>query len=65
MFQLINQKSRACQLLQDSPRFVAVPEYILAIGNFLNEMAGREKAKGFQLSSLAKVSASVVEKRGF
>ncbi|KAM9120564.1 uncharacterized protein ACDP82_014432 isoform 1-T1 [Pangshura tecta] len=53
---LINQKIRACKELQDSQKFVAVLEYILAIGNYLNEKAGREMAKGFQLSSLTKLS---------
>ncbi|XP_067410730.1 uncharacterized protein [Emydura macquarii macquarii] len=53
---LINQKIRACKQLQASQKFVAVLEYILAIGNYLNEKAGREKAKGFRLSSLTKLS---------
>ncbi|XP_032638443.1 disheveled-associated activator of morphogenesis 2-like isoform X2 [Chelonoidis abingdonii] len=53
---LINQKIRACKELQASQKFVAVLEYILAIGNYLNEKAGREMAKGFQLSSLTKLS---------
>uniref|UniRef100_A0A452I130 FH2 domain-containing protein n=1 Tax=Gopherus agassizii TaxID=38772 RepID=A0A452I130_9SAUR len=53
---LINQKIRACKELQTSQKFVAVLEYILAIGNYLNEKAGREMAKGFQLSSLTKLS---------
>ncbi|XP_034979570.2 uncharacterized protein LOC118089204 [Zootoca vivipara] len=62
---LINQKIRACKQLQDNPRFVAVLEYILAIGNYLNENAGREKAKGFQLSSLAKLSLLRGKERNF
>ncbi|XP_019403707.1 PREDICTED: formin-F-like [Crocodylus porosus] len=53
---LISQKIRACKQLQVSQSFVAVLEYILAIGNYLNEKAGREKAKGFRLSSLTKLS---------
>ncbi|XP_043383160.1 formin-I-like isoform X2 [Chelonia mydas] len=53
---LINQKIRACKELQASQKFVAVLEYILAIGNYLNEKAGREMAKGFRLSSLTKLS---------
>ncbi|XP_025053128.1 formin-H-like [Alligator sinensis] len=53
---LISQKIRACKQLQVSQSFVAVLEYILAIGNYLNENAGREKAKGFRLSSLTKLS---------
>ncbi|KAG9339240.1 hypothetical protein JZ751_023936 [Albula glossodonta] len=31
-------------------------EYLLAVGNYLNENAGKEKAKGFRLSSLTKLS---------
>ncbi|XP_053250273.1 disheveled-associated activator of morphogenesis 2-like [Podarcis raffonei] len=62
---LINQKIRACKQLQDNLRFVAVLEYILAIGNYLNENAGREKAKGFQLSSLAKLSLLRGKERNF
>ncbi|KAJ6665706.1 hypothetical protein lerEdw1_002076 [Lerista edwardsae] len=62
---LINQKIRACKQLQDSSRFVAVLEYILAIGNYLNEKGGREKAKGFQLSSLAKLSLLQGKDRNF
>ncbi|XP_054837841.1 uncharacterized protein LOC129331349 isoform X3 [Eublepharis macularius] len=53
---LINQKINACKQLQDSPKFVAVLEYILTMGNYLNEKAGREKTRGFRLSSLTKLS---------
>nr|XP_056700626.1 delphilin-like [Euleptes europaea] len=53
---LISQKIHACKQLQDSPKFVAVLKYILAMGNYLNEKAGREKASGFRLSSLTKLS---------
>ncbi|KAJ7400567.1 formin-H-like protein [Pitangus sulphuratus] len=52
---LINQKIQASKQLQSSQKFVAVLEYILAIGNHLNEKAGKEVAKGFRLSSLAKL----------
>ncbi|XP_065705631.2 disheveled-associated activator of morphogenesis 1-A-like isoform X2 [Patagioenas fasciata] len=52
---LINQKIQASKQLQSSQKFVAVLEYILAIGNYLNEKAGKEKAKGFRLSSLTKL----------
>ncbi|KAM6194571.1 formin-H-like [Sarcoramphus papa] len=52
---LINQKIQASKQLQSSQKFVAVLEYILAIGNHLNEKAGKEKAKGFRLSSLTKL----------
>lgn len=55
VFQLIDQKIRMCMQLCDSGSFVSVLEYILAIGNYLNENAGKEKAKGFRLSSLTKV----------
>lgn len=53
---LINQKIRMCTQLYNSRSFVSVLEYILAIGNYLNENAGKEKAKGFRLSSLTKLS---------
>ncbi|XP_067856711.1 uncharacterized protein [Heptranchias perlo] len=52
---LITQKIKACSQLQGSKLFVSVLEYLLAIGNFLNKNAGKEKAKGFCLSSLTKV----------
>ncbi|XP_028265570.1 formin-like protein 13 [Parambassis ranga] len=53
---LINQKIRMCTQLHNSRSFVSVLEYLLAIGNYLNENAGKEKAKGFRLSSLTKLS---------
>ncbi|XP_035997675.1 formin-like protein 13 [Fundulus heteroclitus] len=53
---LINQKIRMCQQLYGCRSFVSVLEYLLAIGNYLNENAGKEKAKGFRLSSLTKLS---------
>ncbi|KAL2297115.1 hypothetical protein Nmel_015173 [Mimus melanotis] len=52
---LIIQNIQASKQLQASPKFVAVLEYILAMGNHLNQKAGKELAKGFRLSSLAKV----------
>nr|XP_054500680.1 formin-F-like [Agelaius phoeniceus] len=52
---LITQNIQASKQLQSSPKFVAVLEYILAMGNHLNEKAGKEVAKGFRLSSLAKI----------
>ncbi|XP_064530239.1 delphilin-like [Pseudopipra pipra] len=52
---LINQKIQASKQLQSSQKFVAVLEYILAIGNHLNEKAGKEVARGFRLSSLTKL----------
>ncbi|XP_048098160.1 formin-like protein 6 isoform X2 [Alosa alosa] len=53
---LINQKIRMCQQLIGSQTFVCVLEYLLAVGNYLNEHAGKDKAKGFRLSSLIKLS---------
>uniref|UniRef100_A0A3Q3K036 FH2 domain-containing protein n=1 Tax=Monopterus albus TaxID=43700 RepID=A0A3Q3K036_MONAL len=53
---LINQKIRMCTQLYNCRSFVSVLEYLLAIGNYLNENAGKEKAKGFRLSSLTKLS---------
>ncbi|XP_068191975.1 uncharacterized protein [Antennarius striatus] len=53
---LINQKIRMCTELNNSRSFVSVLEYLLAIGNYLNENAGKQKAKGIRLSSLAKLS---------
>ncbi|XP_041334337.1 formin-like protein 13 [Pyrgilauda ruficollis] len=53
---LIIQNIQASRQLQSSPKFVAVLEYILAMGNHLNEKAGKEVARGFRLSSLAKLS---------
>ncbi|XP_038015319.1 formin-like protein 6 [Motacilla alba alba] len=53
---LITQNIQASKQLHSSPKFVAVLEYILAMGNHLNEKAGKEVARGFRLSSLAKLS---------
>ncbi|XP_029574671.1 protein diaphanous homolog 1 [Salmo trutta] len=53
---LINQKIRMCTQMYSSRSFVSVLEYLLAIGNYLNENAGKRKAKGFRLSSLTKLS---------
>ncbi|XP_029361871.1 formin-like protein 13 [Echeneis naucrates] len=53
---LINQKIRMCTQLYHCRSFVSVLEYLLAIGNYLNDNAGKEKAKGFRLSSLTKLS---------
>ena len=60
VFQLINQKIQMCMQLLSSRSFVSVLEYLLAIGNYLNENAGKGKAKGFRLSSLTKVGSSAV-----
>uniref|UniRef100_A0A672HVC6 Formin-like protein 13 n=1 Tax=Salarias fasciatus TaxID=181472 RepID=A0A672HVC6_SALFA len=56
MLALINQKIRMCTQLYNCGSFVSVLEYLLAIGNYLNENAGKGKAKGFRLSSLPKLS---------
>ncbi|XP_042348462.1 formin-like protein 13 [Plectropomus leopardus] len=53
---LINKKIRMCTQLNNCRSFVSVLEYLLAIGNYLNENARKEKAKGFRLSSLTKLS---------
>ncbi|KAJ8369838.1 hypothetical protein SKAU_G00098660 [Synaphobranchus kaupii] len=53
---LINQKIRMCAQLSGCRALVSVLEYLLAVGNYLNENAGKEKAKGFRLSSLTKLS---------
>ncbi|XP_061665725.1 uncharacterized protein LOC133495285 [Syngnathoides biaculeatus] len=53
---LIGQKIAMCTQLQTCKSFVSVLEYLLAVGNYLNKNAGKEKAKGFRLSSLAKLS---------
>lgn len=55
VFQLINQKTTMCTQLNNCRSFVSVLEYLLAIGNYLNDNARKGKAKGFRLSSLAKV----------
>ncbi|XP_034550783.1 formin-like protein 13 [Notolabrus celidotus] len=52
---LINQKIRMCTQLNNCRSFVSVLEYLLAIGNYLNDNARKEKAKGFRLSSLTKL----------
>uniref|UniRef100_A0A3Q2E124 Formin-like protein 13 n=1 Tax=Cyprinodon variegatus TaxID=28743 RepID=A0A3Q2E124_CYPVA len=65
MMELINQKIRMCQQLYNCRSFVSVLEYLLAIGNYLNENAGKEKAKGFRLSSLTKLSQLRGKDRNF
>ena len=55
VFQLIEQKIRMCTELLGSGSFVAMLEYLLVVGNFLNKNAGKTAAKGFRLSSLSKV----------
>lgn len=53
---LIIQKIRMCQQLWACEPFVSVLEYLLAVGNYLNQNAGKDRAKGFRLSSLTKLS---------
>ncbi|TKS76637.1 Formin-H Diaphanous-related formin dia2 [Collichthys lucidus] len=53
---LINQQIRMCTQLNNCRSFLSMLEYLLTIGNYLNENARKEKAKGFRLSSLTKVS---------
>ncbi|XP_063065355.1 uncharacterized protein LOC134457323 [Engraulis encrasicolus] len=53
---LIDQMIQVCHKLVNSQSFVCVLEYLLAVGNYLNEHAGKDKAKGFRLSSLTKLS---------
>lgn len=53
---LMSQKIRMCQQLYESRSFTSVLLYLLVIGNYLNENAGKEKAKGFRLSTLTKVT---------
>lgn len=44
-----------CIQLKGCRSFASVLEYLLAVGNYLNENAGKAKARGLRLSSLAKV----------
>nr|XP_055044837.1 formin-H isoform X2 [Misgurnus anguillicaudatus] len=53
---LINQKIRMCQQFVSCESFVNVLEHLLTVGNYLNQNAGKDRAKGFRLSSLTKVS---------
>ncbi|XP_077583391.1 uncharacterized protein LOC144203698 [Stigmatopora nigra] len=62
---LIGQKIAMCKQLHTCRSFVSVLEYLLAIGNYLNQNAGKEKAKGFRLSSLAKLSQLRGQERTF
>ncbi|XP_029689279.1 formin-like protein 13 [Takifugu rubripes] len=62
---LINQKIRMCTQLKSCRSFVSVLEHLLAIGNYLNENARKEKAKGIRLSSLTKLSQLRGRDRGF
>uniref|UniRef100_A0A803JGK0 Formin-H-like n=1 Tax=Xenopus tropicalis TaxID=8364 RepID=A0A803JGK0_XENTR len=62
---LLCHKIQACQQLLKSQSFSQVLKYILAIGNFLNENAGKESAKGFRLSSLLKMSHLMSKEKRF
>ncbi|XP_061758661.1 uncharacterized protein LOC133554208 isoform X2 [Nerophis ophidion] len=62
---LIGQKTRMCAQLHACRSFESVLEYLLAVGNYLNENAGKEKAKGFRLSSLTKLSQLRGQERTF
>ncbi|XP_075071402.1 formin-H-like isoform X2 [Mixophyes fleayi] len=62
---LLSQTIKACNQLLNSPSFLAVLSYILAMGNCLNENSSKGKAKGFQLSSLTKMSQLVSKEKRF
>lgn len=62
VLQLIIQKIRMCQQLWACESFVSVLEYLLAVGNYLNQNAGKDRAKGFRLSSLTKVGPATASK---
>ncbi|XP_040293593.1 disheveled-associated activator of morphogenesis 1-like isoform X1 [Bufo bufo] len=62
---LISQKIKSCKQLLHSQAFPAVLAYILAMGNCLNERTGKGRAKGFQLSTLTKMSQLVSKEKSF
>ncbi|CAH2303355.1 Hypothetical predicted protein [Pelobates cultripes] len=62
---LLSLQVKACEQLLKSQTFPAVLHYILAIGNCLNENAGKEKVNGFRLSSLTKMSQLVSKEKKF
>ncbi|KAL1020596.1 hypothetical protein UPYG_G00002190 [Umbra pygmaea] len=62
---LINQKIKMCTQLYACRSFVSVLELMLAIGNYLNENAGKRRAKGIRLSTLTKLSQVRGTERGF
>ncbi|TRY94583.1 hypothetical protein DNTS_002185 [Danionella cerebrum] len=53
---LILQQMLMCQQLWDCQGFISVLEHLLAMGNYLNQNSGKDRAKGFRLSSLTKLS---------
>lgn len=63
VLQLINQKIRMCTQLKSCRSFLSVLEHLLAVGNYLNENAGKGKAKGIRLSSLTKVRLRPLNER--
>ncbi|XP_077316670.1 formin-F-like [Lithobates pipiens] len=62
---LLLQKVKACSQLLSSQAFPVVLAYVLALGNFLNENAGKEKARGFRLSSLTKMAHLASKEKRF
>ncbi|KAM5134879.1 uncharacterized protein ACMZJ9_017504 [Mantella aurantiaca] len=62
---LLLQKVGACSQLLSSQAFLAVLGYVLALGNFLNENAGKEKARGFRLSSLTRMAQLASKEKRF
>ncbi|OCT62403.1 hypothetical protein XELAEV_18043484mg [Xenopus laevis] len=62
---LLLHKIGTCQQLLRSQSFPEVLKYILAIGNCLNENAGKEITKGFRLSSLLKMSHLMSKEKRF
>ncbi|XP_016310071.1 formin-J-like [Sinocyclocheilus anshuiensis] len=61
---LIIQKIHMCQQLWACDSFVSMLEYLLAVGNYLNQNAGKDRAKGFRLSSLTKRPARMKPQGG-
>ncbi|XP_018423266.1 PREDICTED: formin-F-like [Nanorana parkeri] len=62
---LLVQKIKACSQLLRSQAFSAVLSYVLALGNCLNENAGKDKARGFRLSSLTKMAQLASKEKKF
>ncbi|XP_068118488.1 formin-H-like isoform X2 [Hyperolius riggenbachi] len=62
---LLLQKIKACNQLLVSQAFPAVLSYVLALGNCLNENAGKEKARGFRLYSLTMMSHLASKEKRF
>ncbi|XP_043945977.1 formin-like protein 13 [Protopterus annectens] len=65
LYPLITQKIKACLQLKQSTKFIRILEYILAIGNYLNQNAGKVKITGFRLSSLTKLTQLRGKERRF